>query len=92
MEKIYITSEEQLFSLIQKAIASSIQSMQPIEPPKEIGGIELAMEITGLSKSRIYALSKANKIPKLPGGSRLLRFSRTDLIEWMRNNKPTHLV
>lgn len=84
MEKIIITSEEQLFALIQKAVENSFENLSQKEPPKEIGGMELAIEITGLSESRIYYLSKENKIPKLSGGSRLLRFSRTELIDWMK--------
>lgn len=51
---------------------------------KSVYDIDDACIITGLSKSRIYALTSANKIPyhKSPGG-RNIYFDKRELDEWM---------
>jgi hypothetical protein len=51
-------------------------------PSPEIGGIELAQQITRLSKPRIYALVSARQIPHSKRGNKLY-FSRTNLLEWI---------
>jgi predicted DNA-binding transcriptional regulator AlpA len=48
----------------------------------EIGGIELAQEITRLSKARIYTLVSERKLPHAKRGNRL-SFSRTELLDWV---------
>jgi excisionase family DNA binding protein len=48
----------------------------------EIGGIELAQEITRLSKSRLYALVSARQIPHAKRGNKLY-FNRTELQAWV---------
>lgn len=48
----------------------------------EIGGIELAQEITRLSKARLYALVSARQIPHAKRGNKLY-FTRTDLHAWI---------
>jgi hypothetical protein len=52
----------------------------------EVGGIELAQEITRLSKARIYALVSARGVPHMKRGNRLT-FSRTELLAWMAEGK-----
>lgn len=54
------------------------------KPQDETGGIELAQKITGLSKSRIYQLVMARRIPfkKVPGLSKLF-FNESDLKNWI---------
>ena len=54
----------------------------------EIGGIDLAVKMTGLSKSRIYQLVMAKRIPynKVPGVSRLF-FNSADLNNWIAGKK-----
>lgn len=52
----------------------------------EIGGIELAQEITRLSKARIYALVSAREIPHSKRGNRLF-FNRADLLAWVQAGK-----
>ncbi len=52
----------------------------------EIGGIDLAIEITGLAKPTIYSLVSERKIPHSKQGKRLY-FSREDLLEWIKNGK-----
>lgn len=53
---------------------------------EEIGGIDLAIEITGLAKPTIYGLVSERKIPHSKQGKRLY-FSRQELIEWLKQGK-----
>ena len=52
---------------------------------QDIGDISLAETVTGLKRQTIYQYCNAEKIPVIRVG-RLLRFSKTDLITWMREN------
>ncbi|WP_071892294.1 helix-turn-helix domain-containing protein [Hymenobacter sp. PAMC 26628] len=51
-----------------------------------IGGIELAQEITRLSKARLYALVSARRIPHSKRGQRLY-FDRAELLAWIQAGK-----
>ncbi len=59
---------------------------EPEIKPDEIGGIDLAIELTGLAKPTIYSLCSERKIPHSKQGKRLY-FSRQDLLEWIKNGK-----
>jgi excisionase family DNA binding protein len=48
----------------------------------ELGGLELAQEVTHLSKSRLYALVAARQIPHAKWGNKLY-FTRADLQAWI---------
>jgi len=52
----------------------------------EIGGIELAQEITRLSKARLYALVSARQIPHAKRGNKLY-FTRVELQAWITAGK-----
>lgn len=52
----------------------------------EIGGIDLAVKITGKAKPTIYNLCHERKIPHSKQGKQLY-FSRNELIEWLRAGK-----
>lgn len=52
----------------------------------EIGGIDLAIEITGLAKPTIYGLCSERKIPHSKRGKKLY-FSRQELTEWLKQGK-----
>ncbi|MDJ1468685.1 helix-turn-helix domain-containing protein [Cytophagaceae bacterium DM2B3-1] len=54
--------------------------------PAHLGGIELAMQITGLAQSTIYNLVSADRIPYMKRGKKLY-FSRTDLEAWIMDGK-----
>lgn len=64
--------------------ANQIGTVQP--DFDEIGGIDLAIEITGKAKPTIYGLVHARKIPHSKQGKQLY-FSRRDLIEWLKSGK-----
>jgi hypothetical protein len=53
-------------------------------PPNvpEIGGLELAQEITRLSKARLYALVSSRGIPHSKRGNKLY-FNRAELLSWV---------
>jgi hypothetical protein len=48
----------------------------------EIGGIELAQQVTYLSKARLYALVSTRQIPHAKRGNKLY-FNRTELQAWI---------
>lgn len=62
---------------------SAINAEKTQECAPEIGGIELAQEITRLSKARIYTLVSERGIPHSKRGGRLY-FDRSDLLAWVR--------
>lgn len=71
--------------LMRQALENIQQSLH-IAPTDAIGGIELAMEITRLSKSRIYALVQQRGIPHSKR-SKKLYFNRTELLAWIEAGK-----
>ena len=52
----------------------------------EVGGIELAQQVTRLSKPRLYALVSARGIPHAKRGNKLY-FNRADLLAWVNAGK-----
>ena len=52
----------------------------------EVGGIELAQEITRLSKPRLYALVSARGIPHSKRGNKLY-FNRAELLSWVERGR-----
>ena len=72
------TIEELLNRLVQQ------QGAAPAIP--DVGGLELAMQVTRLSKPRLYALVSARGIPHCKRGQKLY-FNRADLLEWINAGK-----
>lgn len=62
-------------------IITHLRGSSPINKP-DIGGIELAQEVTRLSKARIYALVSTRQIPHAKRGNKLY-FTRSQLQEWI---------
>ena len=54
--------------------------------PPEVGGIELAQQVTRLSKPRLYALVSARGIPHAKRGNKLY-FNRAELLAWVEQGK-----
>ncbi len=94
MQNLIITTPEQLEVFIRAAVRSELAALpvprQPQaknEQPDEIGGIELAVQITGYAKPTIYSLVSQRLIPHAkPNGKRLI-FNRADLLEWIKSSK-----
>jgi predicted DNA-binding transcriptional regulator AlpA len=62
------------------------QSLKPTTEADEIGGVELAMKITGKAKPTIYSLCSERKIPHSKRGKQLY-FSKRELLEWIHSGK-----
>ena len=52
----------------------------------QIGGIDLAQQITGLAKPTIYGLVAQSKIPCMKQGKKLY-FSSRELTDWIKQGK-----
>lgn len=84
-------SETDLQALIMKVLVSfhEQRSTTVVPPLPEIGGIEMAMEITGLKRPTIYGLTSSREIPHYRQGKRLY-FKRAELLTWIESGrKPT---
>lgn len=62
-------------------VENKINSVQ--SDADEIGGIDLAMSLTGLAKPTIYSLCSRRRLPHSKRGKRLY-FSRKDLTDWLK--------
>jgi excisionase family DNA binding protein len=82
----YISLNKQMNSLYTK---NSVQNNQiPIQQEKNDILIEEASIMTGLAVSTIRTKCHLNEIPYYkPKGTKLLRFKRDELIDWMNSNK-----
>ena len=61
---------------------TTLLSSHQAPAPDEVGGIELAMQVTRLSKPRIYTLVSERAIPHKKRGNRLT-FRRSELLTWL---------
>ena len=73
----YVYELGQKVDYLTALLASSNQSI-----PDEIGGVELASQITRLSEARIYTLVSKRMIPHSKRGNRLT-FRRSELLQWL---------
>lgn len=72
---------EQLHN-IELSLNRLLQQLDSPAATYEVGGLELAQEITRLSKPRIYALVSARGIPHAKRGNKLY-FNRSELLSWV---------
>jgi predicted DNA-binding transcriptional regulator AlpA len=86
LTQLSISELGQLFhdSLDRYFAEAQISVVQP--EPDEIGGIELAVKITGKAKPTIYGLVHSRSIPHSKQGKRLY-FSRKELLDWLKSGK-----
>lgn len=71
--------------IVKEAIREEFNSLNSINhpaPADEVGGIELARQVTRLSAARIYTLVSERKLPHKKRGNRLT-FRRSELLEWL---------
>lgn len=71
---------------IRNELKSYFEQQEEKEREDEIGGIELALEVTKLAKPTIYGLVSERKIPHSKRGKKLY-FSRKELLIWLTNGK-----
>lgn len=78
---------KQVENLESKLIASDNTSSNQ---QMEMGGVELAIKLTGLSKSAIYGHTSKGSIPvHKPPGTKSLIFYRNELEAWIKNINQT---
>lgn len=70
--------------IVKEAVREEFHNLQSAnqQPLDEIGGIELAEQITRLSKARIYTLVSERKLPHKKRGNRLT-FRRSELLNYL---------
>lgn len=85
-KNINLGLEELITSTIKKSISEAFrnekQSIKKETEFKKIGGIDLAVQVTGLAKPTIYAMTSKNTIPFLKRGGKLY-FKTEDLQKWL---------
>ena len=59
------------------------RSLPGMEKDKEVGGYELAEEVTGIRRATLYSMVSLHQIPHYRITRRMVRFSRTELSAWM---------
>ncbi len=71
------------------ALASDVRALKSRtneKPADELGGLELAVKITGLAQRTIYKLTHRREIPHRRVGGRLY-FRRGELEAWLDNGR-----
>jgi hypothetical protein len=71
---------------IEELLHRLLQQHSSFAPMPDVGGLELAQEVTRLSKPRLYALVSARDIPHSKRGNKLY-FNRAELLEWVSAGK-----
>ncbi|WP_205504508.1 helix-turn-helix domain-containing protein [Rufibacter psychrotolerans] len=77
-----LTTPDQLKTVITDAIFRALNEKPVPQQLPDRCTFDDAIEITGLSKSKLYKLTSAKEIPHKRFGSRLI-FSRKELVAWI---------
>jgi len=64
----------------------ALKSRTNEKPAEEIGGLDMAVKITGLARRTIYKRTHRREIPHRRVGGRLY-FKRSELLEWIENGR-----
>lgn len=82
------TSDTEIRQIFREEIQSFFQTYNFPDKPNQndIGGIDLACEVTRLAKPTIYGLVSTRGIPHSKQGKKLY-FSRRELLEWLVSGK-----
>jgi excisionase family DNA binding protein len=84
--QLSIPEVRQLFREELKTFFAENQINQTQSDADEIGGVELAMQVTGKAKPTIYDLVHKRQIPHSKRGKHLY-FSKRELLEWISSGK-----
>ncbi len=81
-------NKDELRSLILEVLESysSAEQLTTKPVPEEFGGVDLAIEITGLSKATIYSRCSLRTLPHLKKGKKLY-FSKSELMRWIESGR-----
>ncbi len=85
MEALAVIQVNDLTAIVKQAVREALAAKSTPEPKEEqpdLGGIDLACEVTGLCKSTIYKLKMDGKLPVKKQGKKLY-FSRKELTAWI---------
>jgi predicted DNA-binding transcriptional regulator AlpA len=88
MQNLEIPTATDIRAAVRDELTTFFSTFQ-FQPPSdidEIGGIELAVKITGLAKQTIYSLVSLRKIP-YSKQTKKLYFSRAELLQWLKSGK-----
>jgi excisionase family DNA binding protein len=77
---------EDISRAIRNELRIYFEEQEETKREDEIGGIELAIEVSGLAKPTIYGLVSRREIPHSKRGKKLY-FSRRELKEWLTTGK-----
>lgn len=81
---------ETISAQLARLEAQNLEVLQALRTPTaaapEVGGIELAQQITRLSKARLYALVSERGIPHAKRGNKLY-FNRAELLAWVNDGQ-----
>lgn len=82
--ELNIALTEFLRPIVAQCVREAIQkiTITSSPTPDEVGGIELARQVTRLSAARIYTLVSERKLPHKKRGNRL-SFRRSELLSWL---------
>lgn len=87
MENPFESINERLDNLESLVRATFQDRSQPAKPEHpDIGGLDLAERITGLSRGTLYKLTCQRKIPHHKRGGKLF-FFRDELFSWIRGER-----
>ena len=64
----------------------ALKSRTNEKPADELGGLDMAVKITGLARRTIYKRTHRREIPHRRVGGRLY-FKRSELLEWIENGR-----
>ncbi len=83
-----IPTSDEIRAIVRDELSAFFSShqVQPQPEVDEIGGIDLAVKITGKAKPTIYSLCSERKIPHSKQGKNLY-FSRQELTDWLKQGK-----
>ncbi len=86
-------SENEVRALVRTELESFFADRTTDHAPKnnlpDLGGIDMAVEVTGLAKPTIYAAVQRREIPHMKKGKKLY-FKRSELQAWIESGrKPT---
>jgi hypothetical protein len=75
---------DELFGQLRDLIQSELKKLPERQDLPQVGGIELAERITGLSKASIYRFTSQDTIPHFKKGGKLF-FKADDLMKWIES-------
>ena len=75
-----------LFRQVLESFFADKEAATATQSLPEIGGMEMAMEITGLKRPSVYGLTSTRQIPHCRQGKRLY-FKRSELLQWIESGR-----